>query len=535
MDLAKLSRREDVAWQKKMQWRSLLELCYMFAMPGFNPFDPTIGTEKLNGQVFDSAAATSTSKSVNRIIEDIMPAGRHAGNIIAGPAVPVGDARRRVSSVTKALSASFFSALRSSNFDAQFGPFMMDSFGAGTALMTRKVDKDTGSFKFMTVPQNQYALEDDDEGRNSGVFRKYKPLISNIESIWPDAKIPNDLQKKAKEDATKRVLLSEIAVMDGDAYRYYVLWSEGEKTGKKFHVLVEREVKRNSFLTSRWFRVSGEVQGRSQLMSLLPDVRLLSQVKKLMVQNATMQMNGAWLVHSAGLMAPNSRIGAGKQIPVRYMNAGGRKPIERLEVGGDLGVAEFMSSGLKEDIRNGLNDNGLPPMADGIRSPTEIIERVRDMQLQYGPQIGRLTTEFIYPLVEGGISDLDESGAFKQDGIKEVLKQVDIDPSRIKIDNTVFKFESNSQLVRSAQYQEVQTFMEGHGYLVQVGGEEYAQAVMKMEEVPNWIFDRIGGDTGLLKSPEDVKEFLSKAAQASAVAQEQGPEAGIEALSSNAA
>src|SRR5690606_31293644 len=224
---------------------------------------------------------------------------------------------------------------------------------------------------------------------------------------------------------------------------------------------------------------------------------------------------GVFLVRSDNTVnANNIRIYPGAMIPVRTTGGSNGASVEPLQVGGDHALANFVLDDLKSSVDRIMLNTGLPEVGDGVRSATEFIERLKDMQQSIGAPFSRILREGIVPMLESHLQVLAEIGilAAPEDGI-----------FRLNAGEIELRF--TSPLVQGQAAREVERFVQGVQIVQQVGGPQATELLglsMKIEEATDWVFKKLNVDPKLLRTP-DEKEALQQMAGQAAAAQQGAP------------
>lgn len=510
----RLKKRADAAWTRKAEWIPLIRQCFEFGNVARNPFirgessGSAAGDERHQAKLYDSTAAYALRRGANRIQQDMFTPGKAWGRLVPGEGIP-SRLRPQAGRLLSAIGKTGFAALRGSNFDTVCNVFLQELRCAGTACLLPRFHADRGTFSFAVVPVNQYALDDDELGEVSGLFRRFNPVARSVGELWPRVGQHPYVKKIVADTPDKRIRFEEMTIRDGAFWRYVVMLCEGEQKSDQNVIVLDERRRRRRFIVARWRVVPGEAQGWSDMMSALPDVRTLNRIMELLLRNASLRMGGVWLTHSQGLLNPDTvRIFPGAQVPVRYMNAGGARPMERLDVGGDLGLTQFTITELRDSIRKILSDTGLPPVQDGIRTATEIMERQRDVILDFGAPVGRLISEFAIPLLETVIGELAEAGVIS--GVSDNL---------LRIDDTVVRLEVESELARSGSLGELDALLKSVEIMDRVAGPEVRQAFIRTKKLAGWLRGPLPLPEELIADEEEAAQTMQ---QGAALAQQAG-------------
>jgi hypothetical protein len=530
-DAEKVCSLSDQAWTEKAHWRTLLGECYDFALPDRNPYTfngtgqpqgaaGTKGQDKSSRKVFDSTLMTDATRLANRIQSELFPIGNQWASLVPGAFVQEGQ-REQARSELHNLQEVLFAAISLSNFDLSIAEFLLELVVAGTACMLVQRGDDADPVIFQTVPQSHVALREGAFGRIDMISRKHKMRRSLIAAHWHDAKVA-DLEDDGDKDEDPECDLVDVCYFERkDALWYYdVIVLNHGKTGNRKRV-VERQFKVNPWVIARWSKAAGEVQGRSLVSLALPDARVLSAVKSYLLKQAALAIGGVFLVRNDAVINANKvRIFPGATIPVRSTGGPAGASVAPLQVGGDIQLAQIMLEDLVNSIHKIMLNNGIPEIGDGVRSATEFIERMKDLQQSLGAPFSRVLKEGIVPMMEAAIM---------------ILGQMNVIPlpasGKIKLNNGEISVKFASPLVQGQNVREVEALTNAAGVTQQIAGEDAVKLAFKIEDVGAWVAEKLGVVPALVRTAqerEDLQKMAGElAAQNASGIPSVGPQSGV--------
>lgn len=490
--------RCDDAWKHKENWRSLIQSAMEMAMPQRNTYDtPTEGARKADN-VFDMTLQHSLVRLANRLQSDITPADTRWAKFVPGPLVPE-NAKFRARADLERLGKTMFAAIQVSNFDTVVNEFYLD-LGIGTGFMMVLEGDFRSPVRFVAVPESEAAIEEGPWGTVEGVYRKREMPKRLIKRHWPDA---NFAEKDGEDEADRKrkVKVVEATYYDADADIWYydvvVVANDNKANSER---ILEREYEESPWLVTRWIKVAGERQGRGPVIFALPDARTANKVKELILRNAALAVSGVWTAVNDGVLNTNSiRITPGNVIPVGR-NAGALGPsLQPLEFGGRFDVAQLVLEDLQMSIKKAMLDNQLPPDAQGYKATaTFIIERMKELQQDIGSPFGRIMSEFIRPLCQKVLAILNRQGI--------------INIPRKLLDGAFVDVQVTSPLAMAQNLNDVETTVKWL-QIVQQFGQEALILGTKIEDIPEWLADKLGVDTKLVRPAEERDSMQKMAGQ----------------------
>lgn len=507
-----LAARSKVAWELKDNWKALLSECYDFALPERNPYGHTQGGEKTSAKVYDSTLQTAATKLANRLQYDLFPMGRHWAELVPGAFVPA-EMRDEERSSFYDLQVLLFTAIQISNFDLSISEWLLELVVAGTAIMVVTDGGDLNPIVYRCVSQAHAAFLEGAIGTIDFISIKHKIRIDQIKPQWPDAKnIPKPTDEK--KGLTEKIDAEEICYYDYDdgLWRYSVIHKQGEGGKHRSDEMVHREYNVSPITVSRWSKSVEEVQGRSLVMAALADARVLSSVKNFLLKQAALSILGVFLVKSDGVVNPNTaKVFPGAMIPVRQTGGNTGASIEPLQVGGSTNLAQLVIDDLQGSINKVMLNTGIPEIGDGVRSATEFVERMKDMQQSIGAPFSRILREGIVPMLEATFQILGDRGLIEdyQDG------QIKLNAGNIDVKFT-------SPLVQSQALGEVEALVQAAGIVAQIAGDrtpELTALSLKVEDVYSWVAERLRVDPKILRTKQERDEMQKQAGEMAAANQ----------------
>lgn len=505
-DPEKCFKRAAKAWAVKDQWRNQLRDAYALAMPMRNNYDNPREGQVKGDRVFDSTLQNSTGRFANRLQTDMTPPFQKWAAFVPGPLVPP-DMKDKVGTILQGMRDAFFAALSTSTFDSACNEFYLDLAVTTACMMVLEGDDDT-PIRYVTVPQAQVAYDEGPWGEPWGVFRKHKLSVRVIADTWPDFKPPSGWDKLEQDDPDKELEITEATYYDPKERRwYYDVMFKGGVGGQRgvpkgIQRVVEREYDDSPWIITRWTKVAGERYSRGPVLTALPDAKVLNKLKELLLKNASLSVAGVWTAVDDGVLNPNViSITPGKVIKVAR-NAGAQGPsLQQLEFKGRVDLSQIAVEELTASIKKAMYDNQLPPDAGPVRSATELVMRMKELSQDVGAPFGRMMSEFIRPLVQKSLNILARKGV------------IQLGPGgRIKVDGAAVDVQITSPLAQAQNLSEVQTAMQWIS-LCQALGQEIAMLGIKVEDVPNWLAEKLGVAKQIVRTSDERIRIQATVAQ----------------------
>lgn len=500
-------KRHDKALTKKEDFRNLYEECYEFALPQRNLYDGyyegKVGGQKKMNRVFDSTAINSTQRFANRMQSGIFPPQRKWCRLEPGPDIPE-DRKEEAQAALDIYSDKLFASLKQSNFDIAIGEFLLD-LSVGTAVMMVQPGDDINPLNFIPVPQFLVSFEEGANGQVDNVYRRMRLKGESIMRQWPDAVIPDDLQKKIDQKPTEDLEFIEATVLDqkrGD-FCYHVIHKESKTE------LVYRRMEESPWIVSRYAKVAGEIYGRGPLITALPDIKTLNKTLELLLKNASLAIAGVYTAADDGVLNPNTvKIIPGAIIPVARNGGPQGESLKPLTRAGDFNVSQIIMNDLRMSIKRILLDESLPPDNMSARSATEVVERMKELSQNLGSAFGRLINETMIPLVTKILRVMDQRGL------------IDLP---LKVNGLEIKVSAVAPLAMAQSMEDVQNVLQ-YAQIVQQAGPQ-AQMTLKTDAMMDFIAEKLGIPQKIRNTQEERAIMAKQMTDAAQQVAQQNPEA----------
>ncbi len=364
---------------------------------------------------------------------------------------------------------------------------------------------DVNPLNFIPVPQFLVSFEEGANGQVDNVYRRMRLKGESIMRQWPDANIPDDLQKKIEQKPTEDLEFIEATVLDqkrGD-YCYHVIHKESKKE------LVYRRMEESPWIVSRYAKVPGEIYGRGPLITALPDIKTLNKTLELLLKNASLAIAGVYTAADDGVLNPNTvKIIPGAIIPVARNGGPQGESLRPLARAGDFNVSQIIMNDLRMSIKRILLDESLPPDNMSARSATEVVERMKELSQNLGSAFGRLINETMIPLVTKILRVMDQRGL------------IDLP---LKVNGLEIKVSAVAPLAMAQSMEDVQNVLQ-YAQIVQQAGPQ-AQMTLKTDAMMDYIAEKLGIPQKIRNTQEERQMMAQQMSEAAQQMAQQNPEA----------
>jgi hypothetical protein len=363
---------------------------------------------------------------------------------------------------------------------------------------------DINPLNFIPVPQFLVSFEEGANGQVDNVYRRMRLKGESIMRQWPDADIPEALQKKIDQKPTDDLEFIEATVLDqkrGD-FCYHVIHKESKTE------IVYRRMDESPWIVSRYAKVAGEIYGRGPLITALPDIKTLNKTLELLLKNASLAIAGVYTAADDGVLNPNTvKIIPGAIIPVARNGGPQGESLKPLPRAGDFNVSQIIMNDLRLSIKRILLDESLPPDNMSARSATEVVERMKELSQNLGSAFGRLINETMIPLVTKILRVMDQRGL------------IDLP---LKVNGLEIKVSAVAPLAMAQSMEDVQSVLQ-YAQIVQQAGPQ-AQMTLKTDAMMDYIAEKLGIPQKIRNTQEERMMMQQQMAQAAQQMAQQAPE-----------
>lgn len=524
LKIATVKEASDKAWAQKSHFDTLIKEAFEYALPDQNTYHSNgtgkpqgssgqKGKDKTSRKVFDSTLQNDAIKITNRIQYELFPIGHQWASFKPGAFVDP-EQQERAQHELHALQQVIFTSISFSNFDLSISEWLLELVVAGTACMIVVPGDEDNPVVYQAVSQSHVALREGAMGKIDLISRMHKMRISLVLQTWPDAKF-SITDEELKDDG--EIDLIDVCYYDAKDrdWKYDVIVTAGLKSKKEVRI-VKREHKICPWIIARWNKAAEEVQGRSLVMQALPDARVLSAIKSYLLRQAALSIGGVFMVKNDGVInANNVRVFPGATIPVRTTGGPSGASIQPLSVGGDVNLADLVIRDLVNSIHQIMMNDGMPDVSEGVRTATELVERMKELQQSLGAPFARILKEGIVPMLEATIAVLAEKGV------------IPIEAGRkIKLNNGEIDVKFASPLVQGQSIREVEAARNAMQITKESAGDEAVGLNFKIEDFGAWVGAKLGVVPELIRTSQERQKLQEQAGQIQAAQQTGQPPVG---------
>ena len=368
-----------------------------------------------------------------------------------------------------------------SNFQSQNHELFLDLVAYGTACMY--VDDLQGEgVRFKAIHLSEIFIAEDRTGQIDTIFRKFEFTARQAAQFWGMDKLSSKLQKDVTKHPDKKLKFIHCVKPSDDhelnkeftnfPFASYYIESDTK------HLLDKRGYFEIPYLVPRWAKLVGEIYGRSPAWSALPDIKMLNVMSKVIIVAAEKQIDPPLLMSDDGVMLPLQTKPGG--VNFGGLDFDGKPRIQVLRNEGRLDIGFQMLEQRMKSVRNAYHVDPLLFREGPQMTATEVLQRQEEKLRLIGPQIGRIQSEYLNPLIQRIYGILQRNGQLPKlpDVASDLLEQSGLN------------VEYSSPLFRTQKSQDPIAF------------QRTLEAFLPLAQVQPELFDLINTDRAFRKTAE---------------------------------
>lgn len=441
-DFARIRRRADRIWTSMDQWRATLDVLQSYIAPMRRDAMQSGGTPAMD-KIFDGTGMKANFRFAGRLQQDLTPPDERCFELGPGPMVKNADDRRQLTlqlgDITDIVDATFSAGTWG---NASFEMYA-DLFAGQGAMLC---NPGTGAYDDLicdvAVPAAQIALAADGYGRVKGIVWRRDQCADDIPELFPKASFPDALAQKIKAEQDKKLEVTHYTARDPATGRWH---HRGFIKG--FDRFFDDTNSRTSpWLVPRFFVLPGIAQGFGVGHLALPFVKTANKARELALKAAAFALLGLWAQRDDGVFDPDTaRFAPGAFWKVGSTGGPLGPSVQKLDIPHNFDISNIVLEDERTQIKEATFDDTLPPLAGAVHSPTEIIERMRRLDMDWAGVDGRLGLEIVRAAVARRL---------------DILEQKKILPTNLTIDQLLVKCSITSPIARARRTRAAQTAVE---------------------------------------------------------------------------
>ena len=409
--------------------------------------------------------------------------------------------------------------MNQSNFQTEIHEVYLDLGSIGTASIRTEADPDT-IVRYYSEPVYEVVLRENNRGIIDFISREYeydgRQIMQEFDTDM-DEEIKKFIQDQLKANPnTKFKIIQQVATRSAGEM-------EGQIGNKAFPISSNHVLKMNGMMlresgfevwpyaTPRWSKINVETYGRSPAMKALADIKMANSMKKVTIQGAQLAIAPPLQVPDNGFLAPLQV----KPFGTNYYRAGSKDRIEPLFTGGNPQLGEAMLELVHNSIKKHyLTDKLVTPQLDRMTA-TEAVQR-RDESLRFlGPQLGRMDTELLKPIIDRTFHLCMKAGIY--DEMPAELTEY-IESKAGKVDLSIVYRSTIAQAQLITQSENVVRAINSTSFVV--GSQPEVMDLIDGDALLKQNFETYNVDPSIMRSGKEVKALRQQRAEAAQAAQE---------------
>jgi hypothetical protein len=470
----------------------LFEECYEYALPQRESFYyETIG-QRRDDKIFDETAVVGVQEFASRLQQGLVPNFARWADFTSGSEVPP-DSRESVDNDLDEVTEYVFEVIQNSNFGQEVHESFMD-LAVGTGVLSVAEGDAINPVVFSAIPLPHVVLDSGPDDKIDHVYRERQVRASDIEIMYPKAKISDKLTSKINNYPDERIKILEIVCKDytvknEDAYLFYAIECDTKEIVKEEKY---RGVGSNPFVCFRWSKCSGEVYGRGPLINALSAIKTTNLTIELILENAQMAISGIYQMEDDGVVNPDTiNLVPGTVIP----KATGSRGLEPIRAAGSFDVANLVLSDMRLNIKRALYNDMLGNPDRTPASATEVAERMSDLSRRIGSAFGRLQAELVQPVLQRVVYILKKQG------------RIDL-PT---INGREVKVRSVSPLAQAQANQDISSVARWLELVQGSFGPEVMNLLINSEDTAAYLAKKFGVPDTLIRDLEERRQMVAMA------------------------
>lgn len=501
--VAKILDREQAALRKRGEIKPYIDRAMQFAMPwrvehgrGRTAFE----------QLFDSSGPTGVHRFGSRLQRDLTPPFSRWTKLEGGPLIPE-DQVEAVNRQLELATTVCHAALDASGF-AKASHEAYSDLSIGTGALLAQEGDDNELIRWNAVPPWALSIEEGASGRVDNVYWRRKYPADQLAVLWPKATAwPERVRKLIAEGKTDEVEIVQASYFDLaiGRWRFDVICAEA---GKDASIKIfETENRTNPWIVFRWWTTPGNPWGLGPLLLTLPDIMTANKAVEMILKAAAYALAPPLMVAHDGVVNPDT-LRIAPHALIRVARTGGPlgSSITPLEMNGRVDLAQLSLADMRQNIAQNLMARQLPPESASVRSPTEIVERMREFAFDTGSAFGRMNHEYIPAVISRVLDILD----------KKKVPGIDFD--ELRIDHLILKVRVTSPLAQQQNLEDVERGARFMELVKAIGGDELLTATVNVEDIAKFA-PMMGAPAWLPRLKEDRDKLMSAAGEAAAEGQ----------------
>lgn len=300
-------------------------------------------------------------------------------------------------------TSRFYSCLKES---------MENTLAFGMPAMSVQLDEEMSSLMFKSYSPASYVIAEDAKGMVDTVFIELKMTNRQVlqKEEWA---VHSDIIDEArhKPDENCDIIFAVMPRKEGrqdspltkskPIAGYYI-------DKKRSHVMQETGFDEMPIAVGRWATATNEVYGRGAASHAISDIKMINTAMRAFTLAIEKNISPVLFLPDESSLSKKSLTPGS----INYYNASNGR-LEVVTGTADLGISYQWIQDLKSNIRSMFYVDQLQLAGDANMTATEVLQRMDEKARLLAPAIGRISSEFLGPLIERSVNLLIRAGFIK--------------------------------------------------------------------------------------------------------------------------
>ena len=496
MDVKTIVERCNLAKAERQRLEGLYDDALRLTMPARKRFHNLNPVDKAE-DIFDETGANAVSEFVSRMQAGLMPPFTEFVKLDASSLIDPRD-KKAVDRDLDEINKFVFEEIWNSNFAQETAESLHD-MAISTGVLLFEEGTGDSAFHHRAIPITDVYLERGADDMIGGVYRVTKVKAGHLGIRYPDMK--RDGMMKTYSDimdsADKELNIIEYTYRDyskTDKECYYsVVVCEDHK-----ELLQTRKMEgagANPFIAFRWSTAAGETWGRGPLLNAMGAIRTTNLMVEMILENAAMSIVGMYQTDNEGTVnADNISLLPGTII-TKEIGSRGLEPINGST--GNFNMQDVVLGDQRINIKRAMYNDMLSDPNKTPATAYEVSERMADLAHRTSAGFARVFYEFIQPYMRRALHILEKRG----------------DIQLPVVNGRAIQIRAISPLAQAQHGQDVQKLMQDFQIRAQMFGPQAATQMYNLPELHTWMQERMGLETKLYKSGDEIMQAMQAQAE----------------------
>lgn len=321
------------------------------------------------------------------------------------------DCTKRMRSVFNANGQQFY---------AQADEFIGDLVSFGTAVYYEDEIPGENRIRFCTRHLAECFVAENENDQIDTMYRRFEFTARQAVRKWGD-KLPAEIRRAAEKEPDHKFPFLHAVFPRDDYDSRAVLSMKGKRFASVYisiegkTILAEGGYYEFPYQVARWSKASRGLYGDSPAMLALPDIKMLNQMSKTTLIGAQKQVDPPILAPDEGVLR-GIRTAPGQPI-YGAIDQQGRVLVQPFQTGGKINLGFQLEEQRRTAIREAFFYSlmmlaGGPPGSPSYRTAYEVMVQNEERMRVMGPQLARLQSEFLDPLITRVFAIMFRANAF---------------------------------------------------------------------------------------------------------------------------